>query len=32
VNAEAALLCRELRSAQPKILPLGVAAQMRRGA
>jgi diguanylate cyclase (GGDEF)-like protein len=32
VNAEAARLCRELRSAQPKIVPLGVPDQMRRGA
>jgi diguanylate cyclase (GGDEF)-like protein len=32
VNAEAAGLCRELRSAQAKIVPLGVAGQMRRGA
>jgi diguanylate cyclase (GGDEF)-like protein len=32
VNAEAARLCRELRSVQPKIVPLGVARQMRRGA
>ena len=32
VNAEAALVCRELRSAQPKIVPLGASAQMRRGA
>jgi diguanylate cyclase (GGDEF)-like protein len=32
VNAEAARLCRELRSAQPKIVPLGAAAHMRRGA
>jgi len=32
VNAEAARLCRELRSAQPKIVPLGAAAQLRRGA
>jgi diguanylate cyclase (GGDEF)-like protein len=30
VNAEAARLCRELRSVQPKIVPLGVARQMRR--
>ena len=32
VNAEAARLCRELRSAQPKIVPVGAAGQMRRGA
>jgi diguanylate cyclase (GGDEF)-like protein len=32
VNAEAARLCRELRSAQPKIVPLGAPGQMRRGA
>jgi diguanylate cyclase (GGDEF)-like protein len=32
VNAEAARLCRELRSAQPKIVPLGAPARMRRGA
>jgi EAL domain-containing protein (putative c-di-GMP-specific phosphodiesterase class I) len=32
VNAEAARMCRELRSAQAKIVPLGVAGQMRRGA
>jgi EAL domain-containing protein (putative c-di-GMP-specific phosphodiesterase class I) len=32
VNAEAAGLCRELRSAQPKIVPLDAAGQMRRGA
>ena len=32
VNAEAARLCRELRSAQPRIVPVGAAGQMRRGA
>jgi hypothetical protein len=32
VNAEAARLCRELRSAQAKIVPLDAAGQMRRGA
>ena len=32
VNAEAARLCRELRSTQPRISPLGVRAEMRRGA
>jgi diguanylate cyclase (GGDEF)-like protein len=32
VNAEAAGLCRELRSAQAKIVPLEAAGQMRRGA
>ena len=32
VNAEAARLCRELRSAQAKIVPLGAAGRMRRGA
>ena len=32
VNAEAARLCRELRSGQPKIVALGVRAEMRRGA
>jgi len=32
VNAEAARLCREMRSAQTKIVPLGAAARMRRGA
>jgi diguanylate cyclase (GGDEF)-like protein len=32
VNAEAAGLCRELRSAEAKIVPLGAAGQMRRGA
>jgi diguanylate cyclase (GGDEF)-like protein len=32
VNAEAARLCRELRSAQAKIVPLGVPGQLQRGA
>jgi EAL domain-containing protein (putative c-di-GMP-specific phosphodiesterase class I) len=32
VNAEAARLCRELRSVQPRIVPVGAAGQMRRGA
>ena len=32
VNGEAAGLCRELRSAKAKIVPLDVAGQMRRGA
>jgi diguanylate cyclase (GGDEF)-like protein len=32
VNAEAALLCRELRSAKATIMPVGAAAQLRRGA
>ena len=32
VNGEAARLCRELRSAQPRIVPLDTATQMRRGA
>jgi hypothetical protein len=32
VNAEAARLCRELRSAQPKIVPLGASGQMRKRA
>jgi diguanylate cyclase (GGDEF)-like protein len=32
VNAEAARLCRELRSAKAKIVPLGAPAELRRGA
>jgi diguanylate cyclase (GGDEF)-like protein len=32
VNAEAARLCRELRSAQPRLVPLGATAEMGRGA
>lgn len=32
VNAEAARLCRELRSAQPRIVPFGEPAELRRGA
>jgi EAL domain-containing protein (putative c-di-GMP-specific phosphodiesterase class I) len=32
VNAEAARLCRELRSAQARIVPLGAPAELRRGA
>ena len=32
VNAEAARLCRELRSAKAKIVPLGVPTELRRGA
>jgi len=32
VNAEAARLCRELRSAKVKIMPLGAPAELRRGA
>ncbi|MEA2332762.1 MAG: diguanylate cyclase [Thermoleophilaceae bacterium] len=32
VNAEAARICRDLRSAQAKIVPLGIAAEARQGA